>query len=72
MVRKKEEVPENILPEISGNRKKDLQSFLKKKDVEFGIQLLKHYVPRNRRLIAYCEASKDKKYITENLKAILS
>nr|DAV10437.1 MAG TPA: hypothetical protein [Caudoviricetes sp.] len=59
------------LPEITGDRKKDWQTFRRRKSIDFGIRLLERYVPRNVRLIAYCRASRNLKYITENLNAIL-
>lgn len=59
------------LPEITGDRKKDWQTFRKRKSIDFGIRLLERYVPHNVRLIAYCRASRNLKYITENLNAIL-
>lgn len=60
------------LPEVSGNKQKDLQVFRKSKSIDFGIQLLEYYVPKNRRLIDYCQSVRDKKYITENLNLILN
>lgn len=59
------------LPEITGDRKNDLQAYRKSKGVDFGIKLLEYYVPRNTRLIEYCRASRDRNYITENLNIIL-
>lgn len=59
------------LPEITGDRQKDRQTFQRCRSVDVGIQLLEYYAPRNYRLIAYCKAVRDIKYITENLNAIL-
>lgn len=71
----KKEISKNItespLPEITGIRQKDWQTFRKRKSVDFGIRLLEHYVPHNVQLIAYCRSSRNLKYITENLNAIL-
>ena len=53
-------IAESPLPEITGNRQKDWQTFRRRKSIDFGI-----------RLIAYCRASRNLKYITENLNAIL-
>lgn len=64
-------VTESPLPEITGDRKKDWQTFRRRKSVDFGIRLLEYYVPHNVRLIAYCRASRNLKYMTENLNAIL-
>lgn len=65
--------PESVsqLPEITGDRQKDWQAFRRRKSVDFGILLLEYYVPRNSRLIAWCKSSREIKYITENLNAIL-
>ena len=59
------------LPEITGVRKNDFQAYRKSRNVDFGIKLLEYYVPRNTLLIAYCRASRDRNYITENLIIIL-
>lgn len=59
------------LLEITGDRKKDLQVYRKSRNVDFGIKLLEYYVPRNTRLIDHCRTSRDRNYITENLKIIL-
>ena len=64
-------VTESPLPEITGDRKKDWQTFRRRKSIDFGIRLLERYVPHNVRLIAYSRASRNLKYITENLNAIL-
>lgn len=64
-------ITESRLPEITGDRKKDWQAYRRRKSVDFGIRLLEYYVPHNVRLIAYCRVSRNLKYITENLNAIL-
>lgn len=64
-------VIENLLPEVTGERQKDWQTFHRRRSADFGIRLLEHYVPHNFRLIAYCKTVRDVKYITENLNAIL-
>lgn len=56
---------------ITGNRQKDLQTFRQLLSVDFGLQLLEHYVPGNTRLIDYCRKTRNIKYMTENLNAIL-
>lgn len=62
---------ETQFPEITGDRQIDLQAYRKSTSIDFGIQLLKHYVPNNQRLIDYCQAVKDKNYISDNLNVIL-
>ena len=57
--------------EITGERQQDLNIFLSSGDIDFGILLLEHYVPKNESLIRYCKFKRDKNYITINLKAIL-
>lgn len=64
-------ITESLLPEITGVRQKDWQTFRKRKSVDFGIHLLEYYVPHNVQLIVYCRSARNLKYITENLNAIL-
>lgn len=64
-------ITENPLPEITGVRQKDWQTFRRHKSVDFGIRLLEYYVPHNVQLIVYCRSARNLKYITENLNAIL-
>jgi hypothetical protein len=55
---------------ITGDPKKDLKSFRKSKDYEYGIKLIEFYAPKNLNLIEYFKTKKDINYLEFNLKII--
>lgn len=59
---------------ITGDQKQDLATFISSKNVDFGIKLLEHYVPRNRALIDFMHKHGEKEIpqLIRNLKIILS